>query len=312
MQYITSKQVLEQQEKFVAISYVWEQFTDCNIVEYVHKINEQCKGGFKGITNVWLDVVSNATDDLHMRQHYIKSMAKVYGSCEFTIALIPECRYIGDTNQYENIIYDIFMSQWFTRAWTLQEQMVSKKIYVSINNELVDITKEVHLCLTLNYIGARKEWINMMKLRFSKMKNQMNDIYKGDNLYEYIFSAMVPSIYNQIKDMCRRAARSQLTKIEAINLAARRVMGVDNKNLEPIIGMIGEGNNIPDSKYTRIDPHILVSNLPKSKEKNMCWLPTQLRYNAEDQYDLRIKVYLLDNGMLNIREVSYGWDIYII
>lgn len=310
MEYIHSEKILNSYIDYITISYVWEQFPNDSIKQAVFDMWQHIKIFDTDTIAIWLDIVSNQTDDETKKLIYISSMARIYHSSKYTIVFLPECDEISDIKTEKTLFYNIFTSKWMTRAWTLQEQMVSENLVLYSKGKFFRITEQVRLCLMFNYIGVKKKWMDFMRDMYLSELVQQTEciIYKGDKLYEYVLDAMSTDVYNKINNLCLRASIAKLSEVEAINLASRRVMGADNISIEPILGMI-DYNEVPRiDGYMRIDPYILVNKSVRSGKENLCWLPTRLNYESVDNYDLDIILFLTPIGMLDVRNVSYNWD----
>lgn len=190
IEYITTKQALLRNNEFIAVSYVWSQ---CVEVAYIEQLLSVYKRTYSGL-KVWLDRISNRTNDGQNDKEGIRKMNDIYSSAKYTLAIIPELS--QNESQYEDMLQQLYNiekeytlsnydkktvndtrelyvlltlekhivsilanSDWFKRAWTFQEQILSHKIHTIINGKIYDITKIVHDLIAFNLVGQSIRYI---------------------------------------------------------------------------------------------------------------------------------------------------------
>lgn len=310
LRFISTDTALRFKEKFGAISYVWEQCRDINklkteIKEILMVAKEDC--------GIWLDQISNRNEENVNDEYGIKNMNKIYMNASFTIAIIPELhnsivdskdmekrisdKYKNNKNENKDLKYNIYdmadldyvhviaNSQWFTRAWTFQEQILSRRIITMIRGKIYNIKEIVDSLLVIQVNRGKINDLNN-KLRAGMSWYTVDDDYNVNHIgyHEYGNINMLidkrtkdfNNIRNNIYNAC---CKSELTLIKAMSLIGNRLMGSENKGYEPIRSILNEKIILVD-KFK--DPNIfhlntIISNEVRSEQNGLCWVPKRLR-----------------------------------
>lgn len=319
MKYITSKEAIQIPKTYHCVSYVWNQQTSRETLLNLVKDYGEYLAGIGDEYPIWLDIISNRDELGNNSIEGIQVMNRIHAGARSTIAIIAEirrCILLDDESvhqlqrqdgaHYENmkLLLDtskdvselldhnleviLAMSKWFTRAWTLQEQILSNKIMCKIRDHYIDITNIVHDIVTLEYLGT-----NIRNIKYIVEQHLLPPHKVIDNItHEYRrFFIGDGCIYSKLKDMQHdkalnelkyKSATSSLTLVEALALVSCRVMGPENKKYEPIQSLVGDMSTIAEGHYPI---RAFVSNELRSNRNNMCWLPTRL--NTDNTYNVR-------------------------
>jgi len=164
---LQTKQVEKTEAKtgnYAILSYVWGQAGELssdakeeineiwNKVEYVNKVNpsgykslhkaiEVCKK-LLGINYLWMDQLCINQHSTAEKNLEVPKMRQYYNQATATLIAIDgeigERNNMGDLGWTGNIIEQIVISPWFTRAWTFQEGLLSKQTIFMFDDGLVD------------------------------------------------------------------------------------------------------------------------------------------------------------------------------
>ncbi|KAG2217145.1 hypothetical protein INT45_004600 [Circinella minor] len=128
----------ERNSKYVTWCEPMSEKTTLKHVTYEELLQQLCKD-FQ-VEYLWYDKVCIDQSDKKHKLHQINEMHKIYSNARYTIALIPEViiwdpeDFNEKVEQYGNCARRLFiislslMGCWWTRSWTLEELMVSKRI----------------------------------------------------------------------------------------------------------------------------------------------------------------------------------------
>lgn len=321
MEYIKSYEILAQLDKkatidkYVAISYVWSQYDDndkakTEILRMVNATQTQLIGeDTMTINKVWWDRKSNITKTGDKDYKAINRMNEIYSHASYTIALIPELdsqeenseaaaeitdncgmKTILENIERKHIYYRIAHSQWFSRAWTFQEQIVSDKIYTSIHDRITDITFCVHDIIASRYMtfgGTGYLWsvTEMIQGYLDKhSSNEVIDSIKNELnnrdlawIKKVIISNQDPRRERNKCDIITRAKEGTLTFLECLKLLQSRAMGRDNEGYEPIKAICKDIT----CKRELVHLSTIAYNAGRIDYPGLCWMPDRLRYDEE-------------------------------
>lgn len=333
--FITSAQALKFPDSYHCVSYVWSQVSSQQdlikqIQEYFNYVQLVQLNSFQ--TYIWFDRISNNGDEKFSPEEGIKNMNKIYANALSTIAIVSELqecilmnerdedcqisdlefknqKQINDKYDYEaylaicldnNMEICLACSQWFRRAWTLQEQILSKVILCKIKNRYVDITKVVHDLVTMEYMG-----INIRRMREilngPVSVNHYNAILKDKHDFLKTNMSGTGAIYEKLKKnnhaatltkLSSKCLASDLTLIEGLAIVSNRVMGSENKHYEPIQSLLKDEKTITTGTYTL---RAIISREDRSDMPNLCWLPTRLNTNLG--YDVRGAEFTINSDL---------------
>lgn len=302
-----------EKQTYVAVSYVWSQVHEYgglhNMVVKIHEYNKEKK--------IWIDQLSNLGKDSDS-DTIIRNMNKIYANCLYVYAVIPELEIYDKVNineqrltfkytekQLEDIQKHVFvrilMSKWFTRAWTLQEQVSPSKIVTSVGKDIIDITTIVKYILYMQTDGLYKEMI--IDGLYGKLK--VKRIPTKNNYDNWTFDDIVQmSVYKQFKNDIGNSTIIEMFKsfgiFEIISMMTNRVMGELNKGFEPLQALIGNYDiqDLLDNSQGYVNPAIINRSSGVRVKQNKCWIPTRLNYEHEDIENDNIPWYIEDNGTI--------------
>lgn len=304
--------------KYVCISYVWSQYPTIQDIEdrldlicdkvishdtmiWLDRISNKNADGTDNefAINNMFDIYANATKVILLAPEMDEYFERAYiGDVGNTIRDdFMEC----------NLIESIANSEWMKRAWTLQEAIAAKEIeYVGIQNkstshersgisgediyyecggeiikvfsikQIVEDIINIKLQYDDNYLRVILEnavWYVANNIDYKTVKNSKNI---GENIYS-TFSSEIKNGVGEAA-ILSKAKRRQLNLLEGLSLTMTRVAGAENKNYEPIMGMLRHRYN--EYKNTQFDAKLLVSTDGVNNDDKSCWLPTNVNYRT--------------------------------
>lgn len=269
-----TKESLNNSEKYIAISYVWKQnlMVTTQVQQIINKMRESKIAKMRNLSYLkcWLDVRSAKGQNNEIWQ--VKNMAKIYTNAEVVIAIIPELYNCRETN----ITNVLSASIWMSRAWCLQEQIVANKIIAVIDDKICDISKNVDWLLQKELFGFRT-----VHRQFGLTDNSLNFGINSDKA---------------LSNLKAQARKGQLNKLAAFALMSNRVMGEENKDYEPILGLI-ENEELTNDEYNLT---FLYHTMEYVNKTNHCWMPKRLNVRKPDKWMCETKGRLECNGILVI------------
>lgn len=324
MKIITSGQILNNKSsgryplKYISVSYVWHQ----NEVreELEQKIEYQCsiiEIQKKQDYSLWLDYKSNVSDQWGTKEEAISNMAVIYGKSSVTLAIVPEIiRLLERANinnfdhQYlssdlvKEFLIELYSSEWFKRAWTFQEQIVSNEIVIVSREAVMDITEAVRALLELSSRGEDYDSLIERLMNLNKVpggirnkESFLNKSYWDRAIIKVGFESLGgrPD-EDDFNTIVKKAKAGCLTLIQALNLTCNRVAGKENKGFEPILGLISNNLQVYDGE--RLLLKVFLSETKRSTQENMCWLPVHMQYTNKNHELDKMKVEVTENGCL--------------
>src|ERR1700730_6151995 len=130
---------------YLALSYVWQHVEDDKIFNKF--LLEDCICYDENVEYIWCDRYSNKDIDPININIIIKNMNLIYANAKYTL-VYDRMLYVMN---YKNINDEVLAnSDWFKRAWVLQEQLCSQKLIMLNNIKSYDITERVNYIITKN------------------------------------------------------------------------------------------------------------------------------------------------------------------
>lgn len=334
--YINTFDALQGDRSFSAVSYVWDQCNDITILESKLRNMVALINNVDVTKEIWLDRVSNRQKGVNL-EYGIKNMNKIYALAKVTFVIIPELEereikidnielqspgWLEKLQAIHNyhLVSIIVRSMWFRRAWTFQEQILSNKLVIQVDNKVVDITSIVHGLIVLNIHGVdirayRENSIlfmcNKKNINENITKREIRNMFKYDNDITTTCGIEIAELYHEddLSTLRKKCYNSKLTIIDALSLVSDRVMGAENTGYEPIASLLKpDYQNMSNANNVRKIPlsAILTYEQRNNTLRNMHWLPKRLNTNNEI-YSFNRMLSVCDDNHL----VIDGGEFYI-
>lgn len=333
--------------KYIAVSYVWSQNDMAKLTRYIEKYlqiinqpevpiwldkvsnrDELGNNNVDGIKNMNV-IYDNATITLAIvpelwyidlaKLNQIEKMKyiDIYYMChqlplKDVLSYMPDYHKaydLMDEVQTNHVIHRLANCEWFRRAWTFQEQILSKKIETIINGKVYNITKIVHDLIVINMYG-----VNIKTICNKFISNLQADYLTYKDKVSIFLSSFIESNWDSIyideidgthiRKKCEiqlRCKNRNLSLVEALALVSDRVMGKENKGYEPIESLISD-NLIHKGSQEKLPIRVFATNEERmSMYRNMCWLPKRLNTD-EELFVFSHNFVIQPNGMIIIKE----------
>lgn len=256
----------------------------------------------------WINNPSVRLDAITQDEYKYKNANKYYNLNNIAI---NDINGVYDVIAEENFVNALATSEWFTRAWTFQEQVLSDKIEIMIDDIIIDITNIVHNIIVMNILG--KNIMDMYNWSFTEMWYVKDDDQYAAIMKQRLLESIKKNVVKlnvthanlaQTKyNIILHCNTSSLALLDAIGLVSNRLMGKENKRYEPIQSLF----KLQETLYgnSLIYPlRVIISDERRDTTPNRCWLPSRLNtgttYTVENIY-FKIE----DNDTITIRDAYY-------
>lgn len=222
----------------------------------------------------------------------------------------------------KTISYSLCDSQWMYRAWTFQEQILSKNISCMTSRGMMDITELVHdiIILRASGINCKKQLKNSIIMHILNTQSEdciklrsdnevlrrevHNDFNSHGGIFGWHFDKLISQGIDHMRikgDLITRCRNGTLSLPHAISLVADRIMGTENKDYEPMESMI----NYKLSYEVTMHISSFINYEKRSKYKNYCWLPSRLNTRVDMPEIRGGYVKQQKDGTLQISNITY-------
>lgn len=327
----TLNDIISYKDKYMTITYAWSysqivehilQKLDStnymfNIMKLTMQKNEKSiyidSGEIFKVNKLWFDKKSIPYDT----QAYdvnIKNMNLIYARAYAALLIIEDKvlpDWFDDTITAMSVLESILRSSWISRAWTLQEMLMSKKIIlIDINCDMYDVTHVIQFLINqvLNDITYLRFMIRLAKTQpSSSIMVNLSDDTKS-RLEEYL--SRNESLYYHNSDEYVMERNNTFDLIDIINMCQMRYMSDKNQPWQPVksilsgkIGKINKEYNISFIlNYDSIRngsgwiPYSLTTDNNQLKQhKEMIWTKHVAILQQDNSLHLTGKIYYHNN-----------------
>ena len=300
---------------YLALSYVWQHVEDDKIFNKF--LLEDCICYDENVEYIWCDRYSNKDIDPININIIIKNMNLIYANAKYTL-VYDRMLYVMN---YKNINDEVLAnSDWFKRAWVLQEQLCSQKLIMLNNIKSYDITERVNYIITKNIklTKADPKFLASLPIMttLGTIGMSMLPVFTPIAIIMIALDNMISNkaeydFHEDLHNLKQLAVKGILSPLLVHYLMSSRYMGLKNIDYEPGLALMK--NYIPKNEEMMIPLTMLLTDEKRQQNGNNSWKPIRFKHinvkyvNAEPIMGIyRLgNVFIIDAITVNIEKIDY-------